>query len=200
MKDRLEPDPLCPTIAVRKQRHRTRKSEKAQLTRRILHFYGQGLTQQEIADRLGVSIGTVNRHIQAGLEKWSVANCRDIDRRKAEELHRIDTLEFEATGAWLNSCKNAETIVKKRIIPPIPKPKEGEDPQPIDPEQFPVEETHTEKGQSGDPRFLLVRDSCIKQRCKILSIEATKIDHGGSVRFAKMSNEELIAFLQENPE
>ena len=40
----------------------------------VLHFIGEGLTNQEIAARLLVEVGTVKNHVHSILEKLNVSN------------------------------------------------------------------------------------------------------------------------------
>jgi two-component system, NarL family, nitrate/nitrite response regulator NarL len=42
--------------------------------REVLQFIGQGLTNQEIAARLVVEVGTVKNHVHSILEKLNVSN------------------------------------------------------------------------------------------------------------------------------
>ena len=55
-------------------------SEAADLTpreREILELIGQGLTNQEIADRLVIEVGTVKNHVHSILQKLDVGNRQD---------------------------------------------------------------------------------------------------------------------------
>lgn len=55
-------------------------NEAADLTPReceILGLIGQGLTNQEIADRLVIEVGTVKNHVHSILQKLEVGNRRD---------------------------------------------------------------------------------------------------------------------------
>jgi len=55
-------------------------NEAADLTpreREILELIGQGLTNQEIADRLVIEVGTVKNHVHSILQKLDVGNRRD---------------------------------------------------------------------------------------------------------------------------
>ena len=55
-------------------------SEAADLTpreREILELIGQGLTNQEIADRLVIEVGTVKNHVHSILQKLEVGNRQD---------------------------------------------------------------------------------------------------------------------------
>jgi DNA-binding NarL/FixJ family response regulator len=55
-------------------------NEAADLTpreREILELIGQGLTNQEIADRLVVEVGTVKNHVHSILQKLEVGNRQD---------------------------------------------------------------------------------------------------------------------------
>jgi len=55
-------------------------SESADLTpreREILELIGQGLTNQEIADRLVIEVGTVKNHVHSILQKLDVSSRQD---------------------------------------------------------------------------------------------------------------------------
>jgi two-component system nitrate/nitrite response regulator NarL len=45
--------------------------------REILELIGQGLTNQEIADRLVIEVGTVKNHVHSILQKLEVGNRQD---------------------------------------------------------------------------------------------------------------------------
>jgi len=57
-------------------------------TMRLAH-----LTQQEIADRLGVSVGTINADLKAVREEWAERRRETYDDLVAEELAKLDRLE-----------------------------------------------------------------------------------------------------------
>jgi DNA-binding NarL/FixJ family response regulator len=50
----------------------------------VVAFLAQGMTNEEIARRLVVSVRTVDHHVTAVLAKLGVASRRDVLRRAAE--------------------------------------------------------------------------------------------------------------------
>lgn len=72
----------------------------AELTRRereVLDLIGEGLSNQEIADRLYIELGTVKNHVHRILDKLNVSNRHDaaaylvlVERRKATENSALD--------------------------------------------------------------------------------------------------------------
>lgn len=136
-----------------------KRSEVARDRRVIGRMYLKGATQMAIAAELGISQATVSndlKHIQA---EWQAANIADIDRRKREELAKIDALELEYWDAWARSCENAEVETTKMV---------GSSPEKPDR----AEKTKRVEGQAGDPRFLAGVQWCIERRCKLLGIDA----------------------------
>jgi RNA polymerase sigma factor (sigma-70 family) len=67
-------------------------NEAADLTpreREILELIGQGLTNQEIADRLVIEVGTVKNHVHSILQKLDVGNRQDAAAYLAVEEKRM---------------------------------------------------------------------------------------------------------------
>jgi len=143
------------------------RSQIARDRRRISDLYLRGALQEDIASELGLSQPTVSRDIKALQKAWQKSSLVDIDKKKAEELAKIDDLEREYWAAWKRSCLDAETTRKEAI-------KSAE----TDPAISKV--VKTAKGQSGDPRYLSGVQWCIEKRCKIIGIDAPdKHEHTG---------------------
>lgn len=88
----------------------------------VSNLYIQGMTQWEIAERLGTSEYTVGSDLAKVREQWR----KDISRDLGEQLARIDRIEAVAWEAWERSCEDAETKVKRTEKAPAGQPK-GQD-------------------------------------------------------------------------
>ena len=150
----------------RQREYRSSPAEQARLERQIAQRYYQGISQVEIAEELNIEQPTVSRYLAKTREKWSRENVQKIDELKQGELAKIDILELEYWSAWKRSCLNAEKETIK-AIQAGGKKEEGKEPT-----ADRYEKQKTTEGQSGDPRFLEGIQNCIKQRCKILGVEA----------------------------
>src|SRR5258708_8031447 len=76
----------------------------------IAALYLRGLTQWEIAEKVGVNQGTVSRHLKTLFQEWLNDAREDFDLKKARELGKINVLEEIALVAWERSCRDAETM------------------------------------------------------------------------------------------
>ena len=175
-------------------------AEQSRLERQIAQRYYQGISQAEIAEELNIEQPTVSRYLAKTREKWSKENVKKIDEMKQNELFKIDILELEYWAAWKRSCLNAEWETTKAILDGKNKKKDM-----TTPNRF--EKQKTTEGQCGDPRFLEGIQSCIKQRCKILGVEAPEkkdiTSDGKPIELLSKSNEELdrefLDFLRSTP-
>lgn len=138
-------------------KHRS-TSQKIRDRRRIADLYLQGETQIDIAEKVGISQGTVSRDIKFLQDFWLKSSLIDFDEAKSKELAKVDRLEREYWDAWERSCEDAESTTEKEIE--------------LDDRTIRKEATQTAKGQAGDPRFLAGVQWCIEKRCKILGLDA----------------------------
>lgn len=116
--------------------------------REVAKLYTQYKSQQEIADILGVSQSTVSQDIAAVKEYWREEAAGEYDKRLAEELLRLATIEDEARRAW----ELSSTVFRAR-------PKEG---------MVPVGR------RAGDVSFLTEARKCVETRLRILGALAPK--------------------------
>ena len=76
----------------------------------VSRFYLQGLTQPEIAEKLGVSQSQVSRdlkHVIAG--QWQLTAMEDLAARKAQDLAELSLIKAELWQAWqLSKQKKAD--------------------------------------------------------------------------------------------
>jgi AcrR family transcriptional regulator len=135
--------------------------EAAAKRREVAAAYLAGGTQAEIAAAVGLSQGTVSRHLRAVREEWKARSAEAFEGRLAEELARIDALERVALAAWERSCHDAEVRHVKT---------ETDGTVSVDGRPVPTKTVSekTTKGQAGDPRFLERIAWCIEQRLKVL--------------------------------
>lgn len=139
--------------------------------RRVAELYLRGLSQMEIAERLGCSQPTVSNDLAGLRAEWLASSLRDFNEAKAQELAKLDELEREAWRAWERSCQDAVTQQVK--VEQVPLPTKRKDQSAIGPEQERLQVVRrvaekTSKGQVGDPRFLGQVAWCIEARVRIL--------------------------------
>lgn len=115
-------------------------------------MYLRGIQQADIAERLQVSVPTVERDLAIVRERWKQAGIRSVDERKSSELEVIDRIEREAWRAWRRSQKDTITVTRK----------EGET----------TETTVRSQGQAGNPAYLDTVLKCVDRRCKLLGLDA----------------------------
>lgn len=78
------------------------------------------MSQEDIADKLGVNQSTISRDLDFLQKQWLAAAQSDISKIKARELAALDLMEFEA-AAMINTLlsdkknKNGESEGKKDV-------------------------------------------------------------------------------------
>lgn len=132
----------------------------------VANLYMQGYTQAEIAEHLNGRTEedrdyTISRHqISYDLislrEEWLNSALVDLDKRKAQELAKLDHLEREYWEAWHRSLQAEETITTE-----MSEDDEGR-------------MKRTVKGSSGDPRYLQGIERCINRRIELFGLDAPK--------------------------
>ena len=68
----------------------------------------RGLTQAEIAKRVGVSQGQVSNDLKVIEKRWQEAARKDIGALKARELARLEDLWQEVWAAWQRSVERGD--------------------------------------------------------------------------------------------
>lgn len=144
--------------------------------RQIADWYLQGWKQAEIAEKINededrdytLTQQMISYDIGRLVTLWRESSLVDIDDAKARELAKINHLELTYWQAWLRSCEDAETVVKK--TKGVVRKADAGDGSFV--QERPAEVNQTSKGQAGDPRFLAGVQWCIDRRCKILGIDA----------------------------
>jgi hypothetical protein len=105
---------------------------------KVMRLHVRGLTQTDIAARLGVSQATVCHDIRAVSKEWQESRVSDLNAAKMTELARLEWVIRQAMNAYLRSCQAG--------------PDEDGNPQPPQP---------------GDTRYLAEVRDAVQLRCKI---------------------------------
>lgn len=116
-------------------------------------LYLQGWSQMKIAEMLNVSQRCISGDLKAVQLAWLDSSLRNFDALRAEQLAKIDKIEFEYWQAWERS---KEQSVRKMT----------EQKDETKRAQVTVEDSY------GDPRFMQGAERCIMQRCKLLGLDA----------------------------
>ena len=134
----------------------------------IAELYLKGWQQATIADfltdlavdrrpKIKYSVAMVKYDLRGIREGWLESSLRDFDAVKAEQLAKLDQLEFDAWEQWRRSCNDYSKHVTEE---------KGAT-------QFPGTNTRDESGeQYGDPRYMNVILSIIERRCRLLGLDA----------------------------
>lgn len=150
---------------------------------KVANLYLQGWAQFRIAQKVEVDPSTITRDLQAIQEEWVAKSVEAIEKRKAEELAKIDQLEYTYWESWERSLEAFKSkIVKGR--------KTGNGKKAQD-----IEQTLKEEERAGDPRFLAGVQWCIEKRMKIFGLEAPQkiapTDPTGEKSYQLMDESEL---------
>lgn len=137
---------------------RRKQAEIARDRKRIGELYLQGRYQHEIAEELNLSTGTISNELKHLHAEWLESAATDIETRKSQELSKLDHLERTYWEGWIRSCEDEVVTTEKTT--------DTGDGEPL------VQTTVRRKAQAGDTRFLDGAKDCLKQRCKILGVEA----------------------------
>ena len=131
--------------------------ERERDLRETAALYLRGLTQEEIAQRLGVSRQQIGYDLKALQRRWQESALADFHAKKAAELARVDELERTYWEAWERSCQAREVTTQERT--------QGGDGH--------ADEARLKAGvrkeqRDGNSEFLRGVERCIEMRCKIL--------------------------------
>lgn len=144
-------------MSTRPKGMRRSKSQVARDRRRIGDLYLQGWLQCDIAEEVGVSQPTVSNDLKYLHKEWLASGTIDVGEAKSQELARLDMLEVEYWKGFIRSCEDEVVTTTRDYF------YKGE-PQ--------TDVTVRRKPQAGDTKFLDGAKDCLKQRCKILGVEA----------------------------
>lgn len=122
--------------------------------RQVAALYLQGLTQAEIADRVGVCQKTVSNDLAAVRAQWQAARTADFDSVVCEQLARIDAAE---AFAW-QQLHNPPVVTRAEQSERVG-----------DNGTVTTDKTATEQ-QAPNPAWLDRVQWCIRQRCELLGL------------------------------
>jgi hypothetical protein len=148
----------------------------------VAGMYLEGKTQHEIAIEVNVSQGTISNDLKAIQKLWIEKSIEAIDKKKAEELAKIDKLERTYWESWERSLEafKSKTVKGKKA-------EAGKDAN--------IEQTLKEEERVGDPRFLTGVQWCIEKRLKLFGLEAPQkwapTDPTGEKPYKLMDENEL---------
>ncbi len=154
----------------------------------LLHLK-RHLTQQQIADRLGISRNMVKYDLEAMKQQWEAKRTALRDQHIAEEVRRIDLMESEYWEAWERSREDAVTLTTETLL----REKTGDLDPPDDVDRETLESDEIEQamsaasktvlkqiekrtGQVGAPAYMAGVQWASESRRKLLGLDApTKI-------------------------
>lgn len=130
---------------------------------KVSRLYLKGWPQRRIAEELGTSQTSVSHDLREIEAIWRMESVRHLNKRKSEELARLDHIEQTAWEQYDRSLRDAVTTQEKATD-------DGN------------ETTVTRKGQAGDINCLRLILSCHERRCKLLGLDAPdKLQVGGQI-------------------
>jgi hypothetical protein len=130
----------------------------------VYELFMRGMPLSRIAQELGVHKSQITRDLKHIRRQWQETRLEDLNTLKDEELARLAKIQHDAWLAWERSCKDAETME----VTGTSQGGKGE----------PAKVKKVTKGQAGDSRYLAIILDCVKQRCRLLGLEAPKkLDH-----------------------
>jgi hypothetical protein len=120
----------------------------------VASLHLRGFTQVAIAEQVRVSRRTVLNDLEYCREIWVANMRRDLEHIRAEELGKLDAVEWEYWQAWRRSIGEITEMTESTSA------KNGDT------------TTTTTRTQAGDPRYLQGIERCIAERCDILGLRA----------------------------
>lgn len=151
-------------------------------------LYLSGKTQADIAAQIGVSQQQVSKYLVKLQSAWLARLGEKIESVKGRELARLDRLEREYWGAWQRSCDNEPSTTNRARTTTVEVfTEQGL----IEMPALDREWAHTERGQSGNPRFLEGIQRCIELRLKIVGGFADK------TIILKSPEDKIIEYLRQ---
>jgi hypothetical protein len=149
-----------------------RERDLVELAERYLH----GESQCSIAVALHVSPATICRDLRCLQKRWQHQANIDFDKKRAEQLAKIDELERTYWFGWNNSLKREITITEKR---------EGSN------DESESRALIRRESRDGNPSFLEGVFRCIERRCKLLGLDAPTKQDVTLYDFSSWTDEEV---------
>lgn len=167
---------------------RRTKAQRLNDREQIAHLRLFHHTQEQIADKLGLSQPTVARELKVIESEWRASALRDMETIKAEELRKLDHYELETLQEWERSKKD----YTKKVV---------ED-RPAGPKGGGGKVARLESGPSmGDPRYLSVLLGIQDRRAKLLGMDAPQkvapTSPDGKEPYKGMTDAEINARIKE---
>ncbi|MBL8823172.1 MAG: response regulator transcription factor [Planctomycetia bacterium] len=129
----------------------------------VAKLYLEGRTIRQIAQDLGVSIGTVHADLQYIEKEWATLAEQSVSKRKTDILAKLDLIEKMAYEAFEKS--QGEIVVETQRA----RTKAGSGAKEIIKQEV-------RSMSPGDPRYLQIVGNCISQRAKLIGL----LPKGGS--------------------
>ena len=121
----------------------------------IARLYVRGMTQYQIAEKLGTTRDVVSRVMQDVRKRWKESMVASYDEKISQQLAKYDAVEAAAWEGWERSLRNDVTKTKEKIE---------------DPDGTTTKNKKSESEQSGNPAFLAVINKTIENRCRLLGL------------------------------
>lgn len=158
----------------------------AERRQQAARLYMQGLSYEQIGDRLGVHKSQISRDLAKVRQEWRESADRATGEWVAQELARLEAIEAEAWAAWKRSTQDRQTVTKETG------PRGGA--------MVTVKTTTRTDGQAGDAALLAKVLDCVKQRREMLGLDVPKRTEvsgpdGGPIpvtRVEELTDEQLL--------
>lgn len=150
-----------------KARQFRRRTREAITERRakVSDLYRQGLSQQKIAQTIGVDQGTISTDIHALIAEWGRTAGINISAHIATEFEKINKIEAESWAAYEASKGTKRWASASRRVMAV----KGEDGTVI-PFESTTASAREEHPATGDERFLARISWCVSERIKLFSL------------------------------
>jgi len=132
---------------------RRSESERIRDRKLIARHYIHGLTQEEIAEKVGCSQATVSRDLSYLHKQWEADAAEDFNKLKGRELAQVNELARTYWSAWEES--KVDTTIRGGA--------EDDNPQ------------ITQREGAGDPTFLAGVERCVRMRVELLGLNSPKL-------------------------
>lgn len=83
---------------------------RAQRRNRVLELRAAGLTEQQIAEQLGMTQGAVSKIINKALRSWAESDGRNIEMVRAQKLFELDQLK---KAIWARAIQGELAAVRE---------------------------------------------------------------------------------------
>jgi hypothetical protein len=157
------------------KRNKLQKEKDREL---IVQWLIEGLSQEQIAEKLNISQQQISYDLKIIQHQWKQQTAIDFDKYKARILAEIALAKKKAWEGWNRSCEE----FKSRSISAKPVQVRDDKGNVITESLKPTSQTiHTET-RVGDPRFLAEINRLIERECKLLGLDAPeRIDGNGVI-------------------